>query len=77
MDDTAPDFYNLPSSFEIFEYDETSIEEFNPYELTYQEISITDEDINFQTGFRFELKSIKETPVELIGIVKKGETRGV
>ena len=76
MDDTPPDFYNLPSSFQIFEYDDIGLEEFKPYNID-QDISITDEDLDFQTGFIFELTNIKNTPDGLIEIDQKEETRGL
>ena len=76
LDDSPPDFYNLPSSFQIFEYDDIGLEEFKPYNID-QDISITDEDLDFQTGFIFELTNIKNTPDGLIEIDQKEETRGL
>ena len=76
LDDSPPDFYNLPSSFQIFEYDDIGLEEFKPYNID-QDISITDEDLDFQTGFLFQLTNIKDTPDGLIEIDQKEETRGL
>ena len=70
LDDTAPEFYNLPSSFEISEFNEASGDDFNPNNTVNEItpiISVTDLDIPQE--FWFELTAIKNTPNNLIEIV--------